>query len=149
MSDSTKPQSFSNHARLDPPYHFVTSAALLANLIIGVIVLVMSFHTQLLLGIWIVILSIALILIFVRLRTYPLKVQDRVIRLEERLRLDALLPEELRRRIPELTEDQLVGLRFASDNEIPTLVQMTLEKQLTRKQIKERIQNWRPDHFRI
>jgi hypothetical protein len=148
MSDS-KPQSFSNHARLDPPYHFVTLVALLTNLVIGVIVLVMSFHTQLLMGIWIVILSLVLFVIAYRLRTYPLKVQDRIIRLEERLRLDALLPEQLRRRIPELTEDQLVGLRFASDDEIPTLVQMTLDKQLTRKQIKERIQNWRPDHFRI
>ena len=148
MSDS-KPQSFSNHARLDPPYHFVTLVALLTNLIIGDIVLVMSFHTQLLMGIWIVILSLVLFVIAYRLRTYPLKVQDRVIRLEERLRLDALLPEHLRKRIPELNEDQLVGLRFASDDEIPKLVQMTLDKHLTRKQIKERIQNWRPDHFRI
>jgi hypothetical protein len=147
MSDS-KPQSFSNHARLDPPYHFVTLVALLTNLIIGVIVLVMSFHTQLLMGIWIVILSLVLFVIAYRLRTYPLKVQDRIIR-EERLRLDALLPEHLRKRIPELNEDQLVGLRFASDDEIPKLVQMTLDKHLTRKQIKERIQNWRPDHFRI
>jgi hypothetical protein len=149
MSTSTKPQSFSNHARLDPPYHLYTSIGLLANLIIGIIVLVMSFHTQLLLGIWIVILSVVLILIFFRLRTYPLKVQDRIIRLEERLRLDALLPEPLRRRIPELTEEQLIALRFASDDEIPSLVELTLEKKLTRKQIKERIQNWRPDHFRI
>jgi hypothetical protein len=148
MSNS-KPQGFSNHARLDPPYHFYTTAGLLANLILGIVILVMSFHTQLLMGIWIVLLSLVLILIFVRLRTYPLKVQDRIIRLEERLRLDALLPEPLRRRIPELTEDQLVGLRFASDDELPTLVEMTLDKQLTRKQIKERIQNWRPDHFRI
>ena len=144
-----KPQSFSNHGRFDPPYHLYTSVALLANLVIGIIVLVLSFHTQLLLGIWIVVLSIALVLIFLRLRSYPLKVQDRVIRLEERLRLDALLPEPLRKRIPELTEDQLIGLRFASDDEIPSLVELTLDKQLTRKQIKERIQNWRPDHFRI
>jgi len=146
MSD---PQSFRNHARLDIPYHLVTSAALLANLIIGVILLVLSFHTQLLLGIWIVILSVALIIIYLRLREYPLKVQDRIIRLEEKLRLDALLPEHLRKRIPELTEDQLIGLRFASDEEIPTLVELTLDKQLSRKQIKERIQNWRPDHWRI
>ena len=144
-----KPQSFSNHARLDPPYHIFTTLALLANLVIGVILLVVSLHTQLLLGIWIVILSIVLFVIFIKLRTYPLKVQDRVIRLEERLRMDALLPEPLRKRIPELTEDQLEGLRFASDDELPELVAMTLEKNLDRKQIKERIQNWRPDHFRI
>jgi hypothetical protein len=144
-----KPQSFSSHAAFDPPYHLYASIGLLANLIMGIVILVLSFHTQRLLGIWIVVLSVVLILMFLRLRTYPLKIQDRVIRLEERLRLDALLPDDLRKRIPELTEDQLIGLRFASDEEIPTLVQTTLEKQLTRKQIKERIQTWRPDHFRI
>lgn len=144
-----EPQSFRNHARLDPPYHLFTSAALLANLIIGVILLVVSFHTQLLLGIWIVILSTVLFVIFIKLRTYPLKVQDRIIRLEERIRMDALLPEPLRKRIPELTEGQLIALRFASDDELPSLVELSLDKQLTRKQIKERIQNWRPDHFRI
>ena len=148
MSDS-KPQSFSSHASFDPIYHAFTLLALLANLIIGVIVLVLSLHTQLLLGIWIVILSTVLFLIVIRLRSYPLKVQDRIIRLEERIRLDALLPEQLRKRIPELSEDQLIGLRFASDDELPSLVELTLEKQLSRKQIKERIQNWRPDHFRI
>jgi hypothetical protein len=148
MSNS-RPQSFSNHARFDPPYHLFTAVLLLANLVIGVILLVLNFHTQLLLSIWIVIISIVLFLIAVRLRTYPLKVQDRVIRLEERLRLDALLPESLRKRLPELTEDQLVGLRFASDNELPSLVELTLDKKLNRKQIKERIQNWRPDHYRI
>lgn len=144
-----KHQSFSNHARFDPSYHFFTTAALLANLVIGVILLVMSFHTQLLLGIWIVILSTALFLIFFKLRSYPLQVQDRIIRLEERLRMDALLPEPLRKRIPELTEDQLIGLRFASDDELPSLVELTLDKHLDRKQIKERIQNWRPDNYRI
>lgn len=144
-----KPQSFSNHARFDPLYHLVTAVALLANLIIGVILLVVSLHTQLLLGIWIVILSTVLWIILFKVRAYPLKVQDRIIRLEERLRMDALLPDPLRKRIPELTEDQLVGLRFASDEEIPELVQLTLDKKLDRKQIKERIQNWRPDNFRI
>jgi hypothetical protein len=146
---TTKQQSFRNHASLDPSYHFVASAALLINLVIGVILIVISLHTQLLLAVWIVILSIVLILMYIKLRVYPLKIQDRVIRLEERLRLDALLPEPLRKRIPELTEDQLIGLRFASDDEIPTLVELTLDKQLNRKQIKERIQNWRPDHWRI
>jgi len=148
MTES-KSQSFSNHARFDPLFHLVSALALLGNLVIGVILLVMSLHTQLLLGIWIVILSTVLFVILFKVRSYPLQVQDRIIRLEERLRLDALLPEPLRKRIPELTEDQLIGLRFASDDEIPSLVELTLDKKLNRKQIKERIQNWRPDHFRI
>jgi hypothetical protein len=144
-----KPQSFSKHASIDPSFHFVTFAAVLFNFIAGIIFLVMSLHTQLLLGLWIVILSIALFLIYWKVRAYPLKVQDRIIRLEERVRLSVLLPEHLQKRIHELSEDQLIGLRFASDDEIPELVQLTLDKQLTRRQIKERIQNWRPDHYRI
>jgi hypothetical protein len=146
---ASQPQSFRNHARLDPPYHFISTAALLFNLVVAVILLVQYWHTQLLLALWILVLSLTMFIIFLKLRTYPLKVQDRVIRLEERLRMAALLPESLKRRIPELTEDQLLGLRFASDAELPTLVEMTLDKQLNRKQIKERIQSWRPDHWRV
>jgi hypothetical protein len=144
-----KPQSFSNHASFDPWFHYVAAASLLLNLIFGVVLLVLSARTQLMLALWIVTLTIVLVIALLKSRIYSLKVQDRVIRLEERLRLDALLAEPLRKRIPELTEDQLIGLRFASDDEIPSLVELTLEKDLNRKQIKERIQNWRPDHFRI
>ena len=60
-----------------------------------------------------------------------------------------LLPEPLRQRIHELTEEQLIGLRFASDEEVPELVRESLDKKLTRQQIKQRIQNWRADHFRV
>jgi len=142
-------QSFSNHASVDPVYHYVSLSILLANLILAIFILVLSVHTNLLLSIWVVILSLVIFLLFFKLRLYPLKVQDRIIRLEERLRLSVVLPEPLKKRIPELSEDQLIALRFASDEELPALVELTLEKQLTRKQIKERIQNWRPDHFRI
>jgi len=144
-----QPQSFRNHARLDPPYHIIATAALLFNLVVALIILVKYWHSQTLLSLWIVVLSLTMVILFLKIRTYPLKVQDRVIRLEERLRLSALLPETLQRRIPELSEDQLLGLRFASDAELPTLVEMTLDKNLNRKQIKERIQAWRPDYWRV
>jgi hypothetical protein len=145
-----KPQSFSSHASIDPMFHYVGLLAIISNLGLGIAVLLLSLHSPyLLLAIWVLVLSFFLVLTFFKARIYPLKIQDRIIRLEERLRMDALLPEPLRKRIPELTEDQLVGLRFASDEELASLVELTLEKQLNRKQIKERIQNWRPDHFRI
>jgi hypothetical protein len=144
-----QPQSFRNHARLDPPFHIVAATALLFNLVIASVLLVKNWHTQTLLSLWITVLSLTMVILYFKIRLYPLKVQDRVIRLEERLRMAALLPDTLKRRIPELTEDQLLGLRFASDAELPTLVEMTLDKNLNRKQIKERIQSWRPDYWRV
>jgi hypothetical protein len=95
------------------------------------------------------VLSLAVFIPWMKLRTYPLKVQDRVIRLEERLRLQALAPAEWHSQIYRLTEDQLIGLRFAADDEVVELAKQALEHNLTRKQIKERIQDWRPDDFRI
>jgi hypothetical protein len=78
-----------------------------------------------------------------------LKVQDRVIRLEERIRLQALAPSEWHTQIYHLTEDQLIGLRFASDDEVVELAKQALEHHLTRKQIKERIKDWRADNWRV
>jgi hypothetical protein len=96
-----------------------------------------------------VVLSIGAILLLFRLRQYPLKVQDRVIRLEERLRLQALAPPAWHSQIHRLTEDQLIGLRFASDDEVVALATQALDENLTRKQIKERIRNWRADYWRV
>jgi hypothetical protein len=82
-------------------------------------------------------------------RMYSAKVQDRVIRLEERLRLQSLAQQEWHAQIYKLTEDQLIGLRFAPDDEVVDLAKQALEQSLTRKQIKERIKSWRADNWRI
>ena len=78
-----------------------------------------------------------------------MSVQDRLIRLEEQLRYERVLPEELRWRADELTVSQFVSLRFASDDELPLLVQKVLDEKLTeRKAIKQLIKNWKPDNLR-
>ncbi len=144
MSDA--PQSLKNHGRLDPQFHIVTFGLYLANLVFAVIALVR--HTDWLAA-WYLAISIFVIIPIFKIRLYPLKVQDRVIRLEERLRLQALAPSEWHAQIYRLSEDQLVGLRFASDDEVVELAKQALEHNLNRKQIKERIKNWRPDEWRV
>jgi Family of unknown function (DUF6526) len=142
----TKTQTYANHARLDPWYHFFLAPIALIIFIASIVHLVRHPHVW---GVVHVILAFALFMLVLKVRSYPLKVQDRVIRLEERLRLAALLPEPLRARINELDVRQLIALRFASDAEIPALVERTLNEKLTQKQIKQAIQNWRADNFRV
>jgi hypothetical protein len=141
-----KLQTYANHARLDPWYHFFLAPIALIIFIASIVHLVRHPH------LWSavhVIVAFAFVVLVVKLRTYPLKVQDRVIRLEERLRLAMLLPEPLRPRIYELEIPQLIALRFASDAELPALVQRALDEKLAPKQIKQAIQNWRADNFRV
>jgi hypothetical protein len=145
MSKSSE-QNLKNHGRVDPPFHMVLATVLAVNLFI---VGLYAFKNFSLFTGWLVILSIAVWIPVLKLRLYPLKVQDRVIRLEERLRLQALAPPEWHAQIYRLSEDQLVGLRFASDDEVVALAKEALEQNLTRKQIKERVKSWRPDEFRI
>ena len=139
------PQNLKNHARFDPLFH-PAGVVLLANLIVAVVwmVRVPDFVHG-----WVLVLSITAIPLVLRVRQYPIKVQDRVIRLEERLRLRALAPPEWQSQINRLTEDQLVGLRFAGDGEVVALARQALEENLNRKQIKERIRDWRPDEWRV
>ena len=143
---SKAPQNLKNHGRLDPPYHFILLAVLTANLFI---VLCYTWSHLNLYSEWLTLLSIAAFIPAMKLRTYPLKVQDRVIRLEERLRLQSLAPAEWHAQIYRLTEDQLIGLRFAADDEVVELAKLALEQNLSRKQIKERIKSWRADDWRI
>ncbi len=141
-----KPQSYQNHGRLDPAFHtFLVPLALV--LLIGAIVnLVRNFGWSS--GFHVLAVVWAIVAMF-KIRVYALKVQDRVIRLEEQLRLEALLPEPLKARLGELNVDQIIGLRFASDGEVAGLVEKTLSSQWRRKQIKQAIQTWRPDHWRV
>ena len=145
MSNSD-PQSLKNHGRLDPKFHIITFFVLLANLVVSIVYLVhhLCFYSG-----WLVFLSVMVFVPYFIMRLYPLKVQDRVIRLEERIRLQSLAPSEWHTQISRLTEDQLIGLRFAADDEVVELAKQALEHNLTRKQIKERIRSWRPDNWRV
>ena len=142
----SKTQNLKNHARFDPLFHFLIFGIYLLNLVYAG-VHVYRQHT--ISAGWYLVLSILAIVPILKLRTYPLKVQDRVIRLEERLRLQALAPQQWHAQIYQLSEDQLIGLRFASDDEVVELAKQALEQKLNRKQIKERIRSWRADDWRI
>jgi hypothetical protein len=135
-----------SHGRIDPSFHVVLFSVLVVNLAFAAYYL--NQHRNMT-SAWFLMLSVAVFIPFFKLRTYPLKVQDRVIRLEERLRLQALAPAAWHAQIYRLSEDQLIGLRFACDDEVVELAKQALEEHLNRKQIKERIQNWRADNWRI
>jgi hypothetical protein len=139
-------QNFKNHGMFDPPFHFFLAP-------IGLIALVWSIvevirHPGWMAGIHVLAVLWLVVLMF-KTRVYALKVQDRVIRLEERLRLQVVLPPALQPRIGDLSVDQLIGLRFASDAEVPGLVEKALGGNWNRKQIKEAVQNWRADNWRV
>lgn len=140
------PQTYKNHARLDPPVHFFLLPFAAFFVIYSGYVLVRR-------PIWDDILfflvSLAFAVAAFKIRLYSLKVQDRVIRLEERIRLERLLAEPLRSRIGELSESQLIALRFASDGEVASLVHQTLTNQWKSSDIKKAIQHWRPDYLRV
>ena len=143
------PQSYKNHGRFDPPMHFFVFPVLLINFIVTITIAVQHWHHHRNLHLWWIVVAAALVVLATKSRINDLKVQDRIIRLEERLRLAALLPPSERDRIDQLTTSQLIALRFASDDEIPALVHKTLTQNLEPKAIKASIVNWRPDHDRV
>ena len=139
-------QNLKNHARTDPMFHgFLFIGALI---LLGCTIYILVKQPSLLSAVRVFAVLWAIVLMF-KVRIYALKVQDRIIRLEERLRLAQLLPEATRPRIAELSEPQLIALRFASDGEVAGLVQQTLDGKWDPKQIKGAVQVWRPDFFRV
>ena len=141
-----KEQSLKNHAKFDPLFHFFLAPVALVILIWTIVQTVRApswyAAAHIVIALWAFIAA-------GKIRTYALKVQDRVIRLEERLRLKELAPASFQGRIGELSVDQLIGLRFASDGEVADLAQRALAGNWSRKQIKEAIKTWRPDNWRV
>jgi hypothetical protein len=143
---SNKPQSYASHAKIDPAFHLFVLPVLLINIFIVAYLLIRHPGIG---GAWLLLVSITLLVLASRLRSWATHLQDRVIRVEERIRLAAILPEPLRSRIGELSDSQIVGLRFASDAELPALFQRALDERLSRSDIKKAITNWRPDYSRV
>jgi hypothetical protein len=141
------PQTFANHARTHPPFHFVLLPGALVLLILTIVNVVRHYAR---LDAWILLLiGLLFPLAAFLLRTNALRVQDRLIRLEERLRMEALVPPELLPRIADLTESQFIALRFASDQELSALVAKVLAANMQSKDIKQAIVTWRADTFRV
>lgn len=139
-------QNFANHTRLDPLYHMLLLPVAGVNVLAAIWNLVRNPSLG---SAWFVVLALAGAVVVLKFRLYALKVQDRLIRLEERLRLAQLVAEPLRGRIGDLTEAQLIALRFASDSEVPALVEKALSGTMLPRDIKQAVVNWRPDYFRV
>jgi len=144
MSDDNV-QTYGNHTRWLPPFHFFALPVLLINVIVTIVALAKNPSLSTL---WGTVVAAALAAAVFFSRWMPLRAQDRVILLEEMLRLERLLPGRYSE-FERLSRDQLIGIRFASDAEIPHLVDRILEGELvSRDDVKRAVQHWRPDHSR-
>jgi hypothetical protein len=145
MADQT--QTLASHRRYIPSFHFFALPVLLLN------VFVVGYYfvrDPRFINAWSLLVAIALLVGLAWSRFMPLRAQDRIIRFEERTRLERLLPSDLRGRVGELTATQLIAIRFADDDEVPDLTRRTLNGELkSQGDIKRAIRKWRADHFRV
>jgi hypothetical protein len=141
-----KEQNFSNHAQMVPGFHYLTFGGIIALLGGSINYLLKSSPENKYLASLIVLTSIIFVLVAWFTRTFALKAQDRAIRAEENLRhfvlTGKLLPTSLR-------VGQIVALRFASDAEFVALAEKAATENLSGKEIKQSIQNWKADHYRV
>ncbi len=140
------PQTYATHRRIDPMYHLVGFGLFVVAFVMAIVHAVMQPGLA---SAWELVASVGMLVLFFRVRVYALHNQDRLIRLEETLRMERLAGGVLKSRIHELSPGQFVALRFAPDEELPGLLEQTLAEDLDREAIKKRIRNWRPDTFRI
>ena len=141
-----KPQNYENHAKFIPVFHYIALPLLLVNFF-GALFRVtqeISFYTFNGVG-----LAISLIVGAVFTRLFALKAQDRVIRLEEQIRMQTFLPDALKAQVGRLTMGQIVALRFASDEELVDLTQDALDQNTSPNALKQAVKNWRPDYDRV
>jgi hypothetical protein len=144
---SDRKQDFSNHTRWFPAYHFVAAPILLVNAGWAIYRLIGGISFEAVLNL---LVAIALVMLLLVARVFALKAQDRVIRLEMRLRMRDLLPPDLQGRINEFTPAQMVGLRFAGDGELPALARKVLDENIaTPTPIKKLITDWQGDYHRV
>jgi hypothetical protein len=140
-------QTFANHTRWHPAFHFFVLPVMLINFIWSIVQFVMSPGWNS--GWWIVV-SLALLLLTFFVRTNSLKVQDRIIRLEEKLRYQQVLSPAVAQQTNGLSVGQIVALRFAGDDELEELVSAVAAGKLAKpKDIKQAVKNWRADTFRV
>ncbi|HEY5056890.1 MAG TPA: DUF6526 family protein [Acidobacteriaceae bacterium] len=145
----SQPQNYKNHTRFDPPWHFFIAPFLLLNVLFSIALTVHHWPQHWVIMLWWDLLSIVLLMAVGVARGATLRVQDRTIRLEERLRYQSLLSPEDVTRSRYLTLRQIIALRFASDAELPALMHRALDQKLSEKQIKQAIVTWRADTYRV
>lgn len=143
------PQNYKNHARFDPLFHFFVAPFLLINVIFSIALTVHHWPQHRVMMLWWDLFSIVLLVAAAVFRSEALRAQDRIIHLEERLRYQALLAPEDLARSRTLTLRQIIGLRFASDAELPSLIRRALDERLSEKQIKQAVTTWRADEYRV
>ena len=141
-----RPQTYANHAKLVPLFHYVALPLLALNLVLALAGLLDGIALEALNRVGV---AVALVLVGLFSRVNALKAQDRVIRLEERLRMERLLPDDLKPRIDDVSTAQCVALRFAGDEELPALTRRALDDNADQKTIKQAIESWRADYQRV
>ena len=147
MPDERPAQTYATHTRWHPIFHFFALPVLALNVLYSLYVI---YRNPGFASIWGAIVAIALVMVGLLARVYGLRNQDRIIRLEERVRLGALVPDDLRARIGELSTSDLIGLRFCSDDEVVDAVRAVLAgERKGRQDIKAGVKTWRPDYHRL